>query len=354
MPSIRKRGNKWQAQVRLKQGGAIVFHESASFDSERDAKRWANALEAKVLRDGVEAHYTQTATVRHMAAAWLAHREKIKPLSNGTQHSFRAVLQAPFVDKPPKNVLAKDYTDWGMTLKKTLNPATVLHHFMVLRSIMVHSESLLGFKTDLAPLESAMTILKRSRVVAKSRARDRRISDAEVEQLVLHFAGQYNRIIPMGDFVQLAIHLPRRREELLTMRWSDFTGDTVKLRDTKHPSITRDEVVPVPAQARAIIERQPRFEGEDRIMPYKPASVSAAFQRAVRDVGMADMRLHDLRHEGISRLFEAGLGIQEVSLISGHVSWNALRRYTHLTPQKVLEKLNAGLKTTSKTTAEPA
>jgi len=42
--------------------------------------------------------------------------------------------------------------------------------------------------------------------------------------------------------------------------------------------------------------------------------VSAAFQRAVRAVGLADIRLHDLRHEGISRLFDAGLGIQDVAL----------------------------------------
>lgn len=351
MPSIRKRGNKWQAQVRLKQDGAIVFHESASFDTERDAKRWANALEAKVMRDGFDAHYTQTTTINRMADAWATHREKIKPLSSGMRHSFRAVVNAPFADRPLRSVTAQDYMSWGMSLKQTLDPATVLHHFMVLRTVFAHSEALLGFKADMAPLESAMLTLKRSRVVAKSKARDRRISDDEIEQLVLHFAGQFNRIIPMGDFVKLALHLPRRREELLTMRWSGFTGDTIKLRDTKHPSITRDEVVPVPAQARAIIERQPRFEGEDRIMPYKPESVSAAFQRAVRAVNLADIRLHDLRHEGISRLFEAGLGIQEVSLISGHVSWNALRRYTHLTPQKVLEKLNAGLKTTPKVTA---
>jgi len=50
--------------------------------------------------------------------------------------------------------------------------------------------------------------------------------------------------------------------------------------------------------------------------------------------------LHDLRHEGISRLFERGLNIPEVALISGHLSWNTLKRYTHIKPQTVLDKLN--------------
>ena len=49
--------------------------------------------------------------------------------------------------------------------------------------------------------------------------------------------------------------------------------------------------------------------------------------------------LHDLRLEGISRLFEAGLTIPEVSLISGHTSWESLKRYTHIQPKHVLEKL---------------
>lgn len=341
MPTIRKRGAKWQAQVRIKQSGVIVFSESATFDTEREAKRWGSALEAKVMRDGVEAHYTQKATIASLAKAWLEYKEKIKPVSRGMSHSYRSLLMAPFASKPLTTVNAQDYLNWAMSLKDRLDPATVLHHFMVLRSIFAHAESLVGFKPNSAPLETAMDTLKRSRVVAKSKSRDRRVTDEELAMLVLHFKQQERRIIPMDDFIRLAVYLPRRREELLTMQWADYTGDTVTLRDTKHPTKIRDEVVPVPAAARAIIDRQPKFPGEGRILPYKPESVSAAFQRAVRAVGLADVRLHDLRHEGISRLFEEGLGIPEVALISGHVSWSALRRYTNLTPQFVLEKLNA-------------
>lgn len=352
MPTIRKRGEKWQAQVRIKQSGVLVFSESASFNTEREARRWAGALEAKVLRDGAEAHYTQSATIQMLSKAWLRHKEGLKPLSRGMSHSFTAIQKAPFVTRPLPSITSKDYMDWGVSLKH-LNHATVQHHFMVLRSILTHADSLCGIRPNMAPLDVAMETLKRSRIVAKSTSRDRRVSDEELTQIVLHFAGQYNRIIPMGDFVQLAVHLPRRREELLTMCWSDYTGGTIRLRDTKHPTLPRDEVIPVPDAARAIIDRQPRFDGEDRILPYKPESVSAAFQRAVRAVGLADIRLHDLRHEGISRLFEAGLGIPEVALISGHVSWAALRRYTNLTPQFVLEKLNAGRKRQKETAAEP-
>ena len=75
------------------------------------------------------------------------------------------------------------------------------------------------------------------------------------------------------------------------------------------------------------------------MLPYKTESVSAAFQRACARLKIEDLHFHDLRHEGISRLFEAGLAIEEVALISGHQSWNMLRRYTHIKPENVLEKL---------------
>ena len=52
-----------------------------------------------------------------------------------------------------------------------------------------------------------------------------------------------------------------------------------------------------------------------------------------------DLRFHDLRHEGITRLFDAGLSIPEVAMISGHKSWGMLKRYTHMSPKSVADKL---------------
>jgi site-specific recombinase XerD len=55
--------------------------------------------------------------------------------------------------------------------------------------------------------------------------------------------------------------------------------------------------------------------------------------------GIEDLRFHDLRHEAASRFFEKGLSIEEVALITGHQDWRSLKRYTHLSPVQVGEKL---------------
>lgn len=124
------------------------------------------------------------------------------------------------------------------------------------------------------------------------------------------------------------------------MLWEDYDGKIITLRDTKHPRAPRTERVPVPRPAREIIDALPRIDA--RILPYRPESVSASFERAVARLEIEDLRFHDLRHDGISLLFEQGLDIPEVSLISGHLSWNMLRRYTHLRPEGVLDKLDRG------------
>ena len=63
------------------------------------------------------------------------------------------------------------------------------------------------------------------------------------------------------------------------------------------------------------------------------------WKRTVLKFGIDDLRWHDLRHEAASRLFEKGLHPMEVASITGHKSPNMLRRYTHLRPEDLAQKL---------------
>ena len=42
------------------------------------------------------------------------------------------------------------------------------------------------------------------------------------------------------------------------------------------------------------------------------------------------LHFHDLRHEGVSRLFEMGRTIPLAASVSGHRSWSSLKRYTDI------------------------
>ena len=84
----------------------------------------------------------------------------------------------------------------------------------------------------------------------------------------------------------------------------------------------------LPGQALAIIEAMPRHV--DRIFLYSTDAISAAFTRACHLLGIEDLRFNDLRHEGVSRLFELGYSIAHAAAVSGHRSWTSLNRYTHI------------------------
>ena len=70
--------------------------------------------------------------------------------------------------------------------------------------------------------------------------------------------------------------------------------------------------------------------------PFRPDSISQAFKRAAVNVGLPDMRLHDLRHTAITYMLEAGENPKTVSEFVGHATANfTLNQYAHvLDPSK--------------------
>lgn len=56
---------------------------------------------------------------------------------------------------------------------------------------------------------------------------------------------------------------------------------------------------------------------------------------------LVDIRLHDQRHEGTSRLFETGrFDTMEVAAVTGHKTLQMLKRYTHLKASNLAKKLD--------------
>jgi integrase len=74
-------------------------------------------------------------------------------------------------------------------------------------------------------------------------------------------------------------------------------------------------------------------------LPLSANAVRLAWQRLRARAGISDLRLHDLRHECVSRLVERGLSIPEVQMVSGHRDVSMLMRYTHLAVDDIVSKL---------------
>ncbi len=75
------------------------------------------------------------------------------------------------------------------------------------------------------------------------------------------------------------------------------------------------------------------------VFPMSANSVRLAFERLRTRAKILDFHFHDLRHEAITRLFERGLSIAEVSAISGHKELRMLQRYIHLRAIDLVSRL---------------
>jgi integrase len=211
--------------------------------------------------------------------------------------------------------------------------------------VVSHAAAVHGLPVAVEPIDLARMALKRLSLIGKSNERDRRPTDEELEKLITHFDANERQISPMSRIVKFAIATAMRQEEIFRVTWSDLNTRTkmLTIRDRKDPRQKKGNDQRIPLldvsgyDALALIEEQRAYRSndDDRIFPFRHKSAGTAFTRAVSDLGIEDLHFHDLRHEGTSRLFEAGFSIQHVALVTGHKDWKMLRRYTHLKPESL-------------------
>jgi integrase len=179
--------------------------------------------------------------------------------------------------------------------------------------------------------------------------RNRRLVGEEQARLLAAVDAHSNPML--GWIVRLAIETGMRQSEILHLRCNqaDLERRVLRLEDTKNgsartvPLTKRATEVIVAALANPTRPRETKlvFFGEPgRLGTRKPYQFTKVWRSIRRRVGLTDLRFHDLRHEAVSRLVEAGLSDQEVSAISGHKSMQMLKRYTHLRGEDLVERLD--------------
>ncbi|WP_455373286.1 site-specific integrase, partial [Limibacillus halophilus] len=189
-------------------------------------------------------------------------------------------------------------------------------------------------------LRDTRAVLTNLGIIGQSKQRRRRPSINELNALFKHFESKdHPRAIPVHKLMQFALATAMRLGEIVRIEWKDIDHyqKTIIIRDRKHPRLKQgnNDLVPLIPEAWLILEAISRLD--ERIFPYNSHSVSRAFWDACQTLEIDDLRFHDLRHEAITRLFEKGLDIHQVAVISGHKDWRSLKRYTHIDPVSVLE-----------------
>ena len=324
MATIRKRGNKYHAQIRKLGYPAIT----QSFSSLTTAKRWASVTEADMER-----HLHVVIPDNTLLGELLdRYEDEVSPLHKSHQvekyrlKTLKRHLGDISITRLSPALLCK-YRD---TRLGTVSPASLKRELVILSSVINTAIKEWGINLQSNPV--SMVSLPKI-----ARGRDRRLEAGEEEKL-LACSGELKRIIIV------ALETGMRRGEILNIKRShiDLAHQTLLIPITK-----TDTPRTIPLSSRAIEALREQLRGSDNVISieettlfsYTARGLSGAFLRLCRKHGLGNLHFHDLRHEATSRFFEKGLNPVEVATITGHKDTRMLMRYTHLRAEDLVKRL---------------
>lgn len=323
----------YTAQIRLKKGGKLIYSEAQTFDRKAAAAIWLKKRETELAQPGgLERLQQRDPTLAEVIAQYI--KEHQRELGRTKAQVLRTISASSLAKLKCSEIGSPQIMEYAQSLD--VQPQTVGNYMSHLAAVFAVAKPMWGYPLDREAMQSAVLVGKRMGVVSKSRERDRRPTLDELDKLLTHYTEQAKRnkaTLPMVDIVLFALFSTRRQEEITRITWEDLHQERreVIVRNMKHPGEKQgnDVRVSLPDEALIIILRQPG-EHKGPIFPFDAGSISASFTRACKLLGIDNLTFHDLRHEGVSRLFELGRTIPMVASVSGHRSWQSLKRYTHL------------------------
>lgn len=323
----------YHAQIVVKRDGES-HRETRTFDRRAAAVAWINKREDELSRPGaLKVAKGEDPPLGAVIDRYI--RESRKTLGRTKVQVLAAIKQHEIADKACSKIGSEDVVAFANALSATRQPQTVGNYLAHLSAVVTIAKPAWGYPLDPSIMKSAYIVTKNLGITSKSAQRDRRPSLAEMDALMTHFGEVRMRrpgSLPMQAIMAFALFSTRRQEEITRIAWADLdeAHSRILVRDMKHPGqkVGNDTWCELPPEALAVALAQPRTSG--RIFPYTTDAISAAFTRSCALLGIEDLHFHDLRHEGVSRLFEMGRTVPLAASVSGHRSWTSLKRYTHV------------------------
>ena len=172
----------------------------------------------------------------------------------------------------------------------------------------------------------------------RRKGRERYLTDAEIGHLAAVLAAHEGERPLEVAAVRLLLLTGCRRSEVLTLRWSDYREGRLFLRDSKSGPRT----VWLSHAARNVLDPIERtsawvFPARRTRGPAGAEWLRHFWQRVRAEAGLADLRLHDLRHTHASFALRQGESVLAIGRLLGHNSAATTLKYTHLADAMVRE-----------------
>lgn len=328
MASLRARNGKWQVQVR--RAGSPVL--SRTFHLRTDAQKWARQTEAQADRVGL---HPDPKILRQTTLSQVIDRFRISeiPTRKGGPNELvvlKAVQRTKLALLSLAELKPSHFATYRDERLKSVKAGTVIREMGLVQTVLEMARAKWGVPLPENPA-------KLTRKPKSTPGRTRRLKTGEWERITQALGASRNPLLK--PLVELALETAMRRSELLGVRNEDidWVCHTLRIPKTKNGY---ERTIPLTQRAETILQKLAENKpAKDPLINLSSEAAKLAWQRMTRRAQIVDLHFHDLRHEAVSRLFELGLSIPEVALISGHRDPRMLFRYTHIQASDIANKL---------------
>lgn len=351
---ITKRGDSWRIVVDA--GTDPATGKRHQHSETHRTKREAERRLAEIVQQANQGLYVKPSrlTVSLFLRQWLSDYAKVNTRprtfenyrSKIERHVIPAIGQHPLMGLRPEHVAALYHS----MLDEGASPRSVLHVHRIISNALGQA-----VRWQMVPRNVAQVVTPPRPRKAETHA----LAPANLRRVLEAFQSS-----PYYGLLYLAAFSGARRSEILGLRWQDvdFDRGTIRIVQTLHQLIdgtlvfeepkTQSGRRTIPLSTSAVLAlraHRERSEAEQALghrnldsdalvfimpdgRPIKPYTISQAFRRVVRRLGL-NVRLHDLRHTHASVLLLAGVHPKAVQERLGHANISiTLDTYTHLLP----------------------
>jgi integrase len=136
--------------------------------------------------------------------------------------------------------------------------------------------------------------------------------------------------------VKLALYTGQRRSDLVKMKWSEFDGKYIKVRQQKTGALLS---IACHKKLRAQLESMPRIADTilvgERGAPLTGSSLSVMVRRQLREMGVDGYAIRGLRKNAAVALANAGCTPFEIAAITGHQTLGMVTHYAKRRDQRL-------------------
>ena len=326
MATIRQMKGKWQVLIRKK----FAKHLTKTFVYKHDAEKYAREKEAEIDK-GLVINYEEAArtTLGELLERYRVQITSKKKSPHSEDCKIKYLTRLDIAQLPIMKISTLKISKLRDELLLDRKPATVMHYLSYISSAWNIAQKEWNMNLPQNPVSQISKPIIRDR-------RDRILTKSEYDRLL---KATENSTFYMKNMFIFAYETAARYGEVIRLNKSDvnFLKRTCKFRDTKNGE---DRDCPLTEAAIKALKSQPPSMNGNYFNVGTDDKFKYYWQKVKIAAEVENFRWHDLRACAITNFMlpPFNFTIAQTAVISGHKSWDELKRYERIKASQIVDQ----------------